>query len=194
MSTIRVGRNGQNTFVSGETTVSNVPLASEGMSDEQKVRFIESVRQMPKEKWVSALRSAGLNEEADDCERSLAAEHLLELQLTEREKRLKEILAMDEEERLPLLIAEGFEEVAASLSEKLSAGMEEHEDEGNGEENQAQEEEVGVEPSPLSNDASSDKESSVSAGDTSPVIEPEKPKKVARARASRATRSTRSKK
>jgi hypothetical protein len=37
-----------------------------------------------------------------------------------RENRLKEILAMDESEQLPLLLAEGYEEEAKKLSEKLA--------------------------------------------------------------------------
>lgn len=37
-----------------------------------------------------------------------------------RENRLKEILAMDESEQLPLLLAEGYEEEAKELSEKLA--------------------------------------------------------------------------
>lgn len=169
MGTIRIGRNKQNDFVPELVTASKQERPV--LSDEEKANLLQSIKLMPKDKWVSALRSAGLDAEADECERSLAEEHLRELELEARKKRLDEIMAMDEDEQLALLIAEGYEEEAKALSEKLavanaeSSPTEKEEvesfntektDDGNGEENQPIEGAVDGEPSELSSDAGND--------------------------------------
>lgn len=118
MGTIRVGRDAKRLYTSG--IVENRERVAPSMSDEERSKLIVSIKQMPKEKWVSALRSAGLNDEADECERSLAEEHLAELNQQARANRLEEILSMPEDEQLALLVAEGYEEVAKDLSERLS--------------------------------------------------------------------------
>ena len=120
MRTIRIGRRGESSFNPGEPGASKMPPASETMTEEQRASYIESVMRMPKEKRVSALRSVGLGAEADELERSLAEEHLRELELDARRKRLAELDELGEEERISILIAEGFEEEAKLLSEKMA--------------------------------------------------------------------------
>ena len=169
MGTIRIGRNKQKDYVPELATAA--AQSHPVFSDEEKANLLQSIKMMPKDKWVSALRSAGLEEEANDCERALAEEHLRDMKMEARKKRLAEIMAMDEVDQLSLLIAEGFEEEAKALSEKMadaksepsSTEKEEAEsfstkitDDGNGEENYPIEAKVDSEPAELS--AESDKD------------------------------------
>ena len=79
MGTIRIGRKEQVSFVPDKVQSESRQLPSETMSEEQKSNLIESIKQMPKEKWVAALRGVGLEDEANECERQLAEEHLQEM-------------------------------------------------------------------------------------------------------------------
>ena len=137
MGTIRIGRVNQKTYEAGSITTGESAQSApkKQMNEEEKAKFLESVQQLPKDKWVSALRNAGLEDEANECEKALAEEHLHELNAKNRAKRLAEIQAMDEEEQLTLLIEEGFDEEAKELSERLAIKSEEDGgvDEGNGE-------------------------------------------------------------
>ena len=154
MGTIRVGQKNPKVYQStGFTTVtaSQTKAAPKVLSEDEKKKLIDSIMQMPTDKRVAALRSAGLSKEADEYETYLADEHLRELNEENRAKRLAEIKAMPEEDQLSLLIEEGFEDEAKELSEKLALdGEGERTDEGNGEENQANETNVGGEPAELS--------------------------------------------
>jgi len=126
MGTIRIGRQGEKPFNGGSITTSPEVAAPKQMSEDEKAAFIESLKKLPKDKWVSALRNAGLNEEANECERSLAEEHLHEINAKNRAKRLAEIQAMeDEEAQLQILLDEGFTDEASALAEKLAAKAEE---------------------------------------------------------------------
>ena len=139
MGTIKVGLKNPKEFKPGGwTTASEQPVIGES----EKSALLESIRRMPREKWVSAMRSAGLNDEADECERLLAEEHLRELSLKARTERLAEIKAMPEEEQLALLVEEGFDEEAKELSERLAVVSEE-EGAGTGDENVGTESPVG---------------------------------------------------
>ena len=138
MGTIRIGRVNQKTYEAGSITTGEAAQSApkKQMNEEEKAKFLESVQQLPKDKWVSALRNAGLEEEANECEKALAEEHLRELNAKNRAKRLAEIHAMeDEEERLAVLIDEGFADEAKELAEQLSIKSEEGGglDEGTGE-------------------------------------------------------------
>lgn len=128
MGTIRVGKknpkaitpNGWSTVGSG--VVSSVAVGKKELSGEERERFIKDLLSpLPKEQWVSALREHGFVDEAADCERSLAEEHLRELNMKERAERLAAIRQLPEVEQLPLLVEEGFDEEANALHEKLSA-------------------------------------------------------------------------
>ena len=77
-----------------------------------------------------------------------------------REVRLKEILALPESEQLPILLAEGFEEEAKELSERLAEAEQENTDKDNGD---------------LSETPDDEK-----AGDDAPKDDVEQPKKPAR--------------
>ena len=66
-----------------------------------------------------------------------------------REKRLAEIMTLPVEERLPLLLEDGFTEEAQKLSEELAQGKQEHADDGTGEDNTGHEETVGGEGAEL---------------------------------------------
>jgi hypothetical protein len=126
MGTIRIGRIEKKPYNGGSITTSPEVAAPKQMSEEEKAAFMESVKKLPKDKWVSALRNAGLEEEANECEKALAEEHLHELNAKNRAKRLAEIQAMDDEEaQLQLLLDEGFTDEAGTLAEKLAAKAEE---------------------------------------------------------------------
>lgn len=128
MGTIRVGKknpkaitpNGWSTVGSG--VVSSVAAVKKELSGEERERFIRDLLSpLPKEQWVSALREHGFAAEADECERSLAEEHLRELNAKARAERLAAILQLPESEQLQLLVEEGYHEYADSLRKKLSA-------------------------------------------------------------------------
>ena len=164
MGIIRVGKKNPQAYLSGGFGASRSDAEKKVFSEDERLKLIESIKRMPKEKWVSALRSVGLTEDADECERSLAEEHLNEM----RNTRLAEIMAMDEDDRLTTLVEEGFDEEAKELSQKLSVravadnadttnSEQMTEDAGNGEEN------VGIEASV--------------AGDSSELGSDEKPEK-----------------
>jgi hypothetical protein len=126
MGTIRIGRIEKKPYNGGSITTSPEVAAPKQMSEEEKAAFIESLKKLPKDKWVSALRNAGLEQEANDCEKALAEEHLHEVNAKNRAKRLEEIQAMeDEEAQLQLLLDEGFTDEAGALAEKLAAKAEE---------------------------------------------------------------------
>lgn len=176
MGTIRVGKSSPVAYKSsGWTTVTNEDSPNT-LSEEEKASFLASVKQMPKDKWVSTLRNAGFDDEANECERLLAEEHLQELRRSSRANRLAEIKAMDEEVQLPLLIEEGFDDEAKLLSEKLSA-KQEHDDGGDGEYHEPQEERTGGEPNELSAESEKKqkrlrkKSCTKSSSKTKPVIE-----------------------
>lgn len=154
MGTIRVGKKGHKTYTSegfSTVTASAKGAVQKVLSAEEKERLLSSIMSMPVEKRVGAMRAAGLNEKADEYETFLAEEHLRKMNEANRAKRLAEIKAMPEEDQLSLLIEEGFEDEAKELSEKLALdGEGEKTDEGNGEENHGDEENVGGEPAELS--------------------------------------------
>ena len=154
MGTIKVGQKNPKTYQStGFTTVTaeKEKAAPKVLGENEKKELIEGIMRMPVEKRVAALRDAGLSQEADEYETYLADEHLRKLYEENRARRLSEIMALPEDQQLALLIEEGFEDEAKELSEKLAFAndMEKTED-GNGEENVCQEENVGGEPAELS--------------------------------------------
>ena len=168
MGVIRVGqKNPKTVSLMGGISLKAVPKARV-MDEKEKAAFIEGLKKMPKGEWVSALRNAGLDDEANDCERSLAEEHLHELNLKNRSRRLAEIQQMPEEERLPLLQEEGYDDEAKALSEKLAASKESSEEtevqsEPDGDE-EKDEEQPANEETPVD-----DKESSSEASSPNPV-------------------------
>lgn len=122
-----------------------------GMTAEEKKALIDKIMEMPKDKIVPELRKHGFNEIADITEvqmkqvQSEAQKQTdeAERQKEARESRLQEILALPDEEQLPLLLAEGYKEEAKELSERLAAekaaaeaaAEQEQTGEGTGEEN-----------------------------------------------------------
>lgn len=65
MGTIRIGQSGNDTFFyPGNAPVSSGEVKKREYSDEEKEKLVESIMMMPRSKRVSALRSAGLEEEA----------------------------------------------------------------------------------------------------------------------------------
>lgn len=124
MGKILVGQKSQKVYESGnlslgavaEKTGSNTPKKI--YTEEEKKKILDAiVTSLPKARIPAALRSSGLNEEADFYEKKFAEEE----EQMKREIRLKEILALPEEEQLPLLLAEGYNDEAKELSERLSA-------------------------------------------------------------------------
>ena len=133
MGTIKVGQKSPKTVEMGGFTVApSANVENKGMSAEEKAKLIEEIMQLPKEQIVPELRKHGLNEVADITEAQMkqaeadakaakeAAEK--EAEKKKREDRLNEILALPVEEQLPLLLAEGYEDEAKELSERLAAG------------------------------------------------------------------------
>lgn len=162
MGTIRVGKNNPKEFMSSGWTSVTETAAPLVMSEEKKAEVMESLKDLPESEWVVTLRNHGLVDEANDCERSLAEKHLRELGVEARKRRLAEIDALPESERLSLLIEEGFDEEAKILARKLSEDAigAEKTDDGNGEENQPQDVVVDVEPIDLSSDGEKKEEDS----------------------------------
>lgn len=135
MGQIRVGQKKQGTYRStGFSTVANkaeeTPKPA-AMSKESKDKLMEKIMSLLEAERVAAMRDNGLSDEADKYETFLAEEHLREINEENRKKRLAEIETLSEEERLPLLIEEGFEEEAKELSEKLSKKEEGKEEKAN---------------------------------------------------------------
>ncbi len=167
MGVIRVGRRNQKTIdLMGGISLKAAPK-KRVMDEKEKAAFIEGLRQMPKDKWVSTLRAVGLDDEANECERALAEEHLHEINLKNRANRLSEIMQMPEEEQLPLLQAEGYDEEAKVLSEKLAASQEssdetevQSEPDSEKEEEPVEEETPADEETPVDDKESSSEESS----------------------------------
>lgn len=91
------------------------------MTQESRKQLAETLMHLPKDKIIPAMRSAGLDDEANELEQQFAQEHLMEM----RQQRLAEIYAMPEDEQLGVLIAEGYTEEAKELSERLAAEKEE---------------------------------------------------------------------
>lgn len=95
------------------------------MSAEDRKKIYDGLMTLPKDRQIPALRSAGLDEEADLLEQQRAEEHLEEL----RQERLDAINALPVEERMVALIEGGFTEEAKALSEQLAAEKKAEEEE-----------------------------------------------------------------
>ena len=145
MGTIRVGQKSPKTVDMGGFTVAPVNNGAtqnkSGMTAEEKAKKIEEIMLLPKEQIVPELRKQGFNEVADITEAQMKQADAEAAKEKARYDRLAEIKAMPEEEQLPLLLAEGFEDEAKELSEKLALEQQQEQTgEGSGEENQGQEE------------------------------------------------------
>lgn len=148
MGTIRVGQKSPKTVDMGGFTVvpNGATNENKGMTAEEKAKLIEKIGNLPKEQIVPELRKHGFNELADITEAQMkqadaeaeAANKAADAEAEEkkREIRLNEILSLPVEEQLPLLLAEGYEDEAKALSEKLAAEQEQEKtDAGTGDEN-----------------------------------------------------------
>ena len=146
MGTIRVGQKSPKTVNMGGFTVvpNGATNENKGMTAEEKAKLIEKIGNLPKEQIVPELRKHGFNEIADITEAQMkqadaeAAKKAADAEAEEkkREIRLNEILSLPVEEQLPLLLAEGYEDEAKALSEKLAAEQEQEKtDAGTGDEN-----------------------------------------------------------
>ena len=133
------------------------PTLQKIYTEEEKEKIINAiVGSLPKARIPAALRSAGLNEEADMYEKKFAEEE----EAKRRAVRLGEIRELPESEQLPILLAEGYEEEAKELSERLAEAEQENTDKDNGD---------------LSETPDDEK-----AGDDAPKDDVEQPKKPAR--------------
>lgn len=124
MGIIIVGQKKQKTVNMGGVTIvpnSGVNVANKGgMTAEEKKALVEKIMEMPKDQIVPELRKHGFTDIADITEAQMK-EAEKEAQEDAREKRLAEIMALPVDERLPLLLAEGYEDEAKKLSEELAA-------------------------------------------------------------------------
>ena len=143
MGTIRVGQKSPKTVAMGGFTIApdNGATNTENkpsLSAEEKSRIVKNIMQLPKDQIVPALRKHGFNDIADIAEAEMKEEAEEEAKANARKNRLAEIMAMSVEEQLPLLLAEGYEDEAKELSERLAAEQEHGQkktDDGTGEEN-----------------------------------------------------------
>lgn len=124
MGSIIVGQKKQRTVNMGGVTIvpnSGVNVANKGgMTAEEKKALVEKIMEMPKDQIVPELRKHGFTDIADITEAQMK-EAEKDAQEDAREKRLAEIMALPVDERLPLLLAEGYEDEAKKLSEELAA-------------------------------------------------------------------------
>ena len=142
MGTIIVGQKKQQTVDMGGVTVAPIQNITSGkkqeLSAEEKARIVKNIMALPKDQIVPALRKNGFNDIADITEAEMKADAEAMAKADAREKRLAEIKALPVEEQLPLLLAEGYEDEAKELSERLAAEQEhdqEKTDDGTGKEN-----------------------------------------------------------
>lgn len=207
MGTIRVGQKSPKTVDMGGFTVvpNGATNENKGMTAEEKAKLIEKIGNLPKEQIVPELRKHGFNELADITEAQMkqadaeaeaakkaadaeaakkAAEAEAEAEEKKREIRLNEILSLPVEEQLPLLLAEGYEDEAKALSEKLAAEQEQEKtDAGTGDENTGTEAPADGTTSEL-NDEGTGEANMPNAGT---VEEPEPEKKTAKAATTKKT-------
>lgn len=199
MGTIKVGQKSPKTVDMGGFTIApnNGGASAQnngGMSAEAKAKKIEEIMQLPKEQIVPELRKHGFTEIADITEAQMKKAEAETAKENARENRLAEIKAMPEEEQLPLLLAEGFEDEAKELSEKLALEQEQQQEqtgEGSGGENLGQEEVADGGESELNTEGEGDGTTAdnaaapENAGDAAPAdaapAEPEKKPKTPKA-------------
>jgi len=127
MGSIIVGQKKQKTVDMGNVTIVpniGVNVANKGgMTAEEKKALVEKIMEMQKDQIVPELRKHGFNDIADITEAQMKEAEKYE-QEAARENRLAEIMALPVDERLPLLLAEGYEDEAKKLSEELAAEQE----------------------------------------------------------------------
>ena len=180
MGTIKVGQKSPKTVEMGGFTVAPVNNGAtqnkSGMTAEEKARIVKNIMDLPKDQIVPALRKNGFNDIADITEAEMKKEAEEEAKANARKNRLAEIMAMPVEEQLPLLLAEGYEDEAKELSERLAAEQnvgQEKTDDGTGEDNQGTEVPADGTEAELNDDGAGEAPESAEA----PAEEPEKKKR-----------------
>ena len=111
---IRVGKSNPKPFTADTSFNLNQGKQSQTYTADERKALVDSLMRLPKEKVIPALRSAGLDDEANALEQKMAQEHLGEM----RKEKLAEIMALPEEERLTALLDNGFTEEAAAESKR----------------------------------------------------------------------------
>lgn len=141
MGKIRIGKDGKKSYESMGPIVPTANLVEKKQEDverryseEDKERIRKEVMSLPREQIVPELRRRGLNDLAELVEKGMKEQEAFAAEIARKAKekedakrkeesraqRLEEIKAMPEEEQLPLLLAEGYEDEARELSEKLA--------------------------------------------------------------------------
>jgi len=183
MGTIKVGQKNQKTVDMGGFTVAHTTNVAtnenkNGMTAEEKAKKIEEIMQLPKEQIVPELRKQGFNEVADITEAQMKQADAEAAKEKARYDRLAEILVLPVEEQLSLLLAEGYEDEAKELSERLAAEQQEQTGEGTGDENIGTEAPADGTTAELNDDGAGEApESAEAPTDAAPAEEPEKKKK-----------------
>ena len=187
MGTIKVGQKNPKTVEMGGFTVvpaNNGATKESKLSAEEKARIVKNIMALPKDQIVPALRKNGFNDIADITEAEMKKADEEAAKEEAREKRLAEIMAMPVEEQLPLLLAEGYEDEAKELSERLAAEQEQNQektDEGTGEDNQGAEAPADGTTSDLNDEGAGAGTEAPESGEApaaaAPAEEPEKQKK-----------------
>lgn len=185
MGTIKVGQKNPKTVEMGGFTVApanNGATKESKLSAEEKARIVKNIMALPKDQIVPALRKNGFNDIADITEAEMKKADEEAAKEEACEKRLAEIMAMPVEEQLPLLLAEGYEDEAKELSERLAAEQEQEKtDEGTGEENTGTEAPADGTTTDLNDEGTGEgageAPESTEAPAEAPAEEPEKPKR-----------------
>lgn len=180
MGTIRVGQKSPKTVEMGGFTVApanNGATKESKLSAEEKARIVKNIMALPKDQIVPALRKNGFNDIADITEAEMKKADEEAAKEEARESRLAEIKAMPVEEQLPLLLAEGYEDEAKELSERLAAEQQEQTGEGTGDENIGTEAPADGTTAELNDEGAGEApESAEAPADAAPAEEPEKKK------------------
>lgn len=111
---IRVGRSNPKPFDGDASINLHVGKQKQTYTEDERKALVDSLMRLPKDKIIPALRSAGLDKEADETEQKFAQEHLAEL----RKDKVAEIMALPEEERIAALLDAGFNEEADAESKR----------------------------------------------------------------------------
>lgn len=111
---IRVGKSNPKPFTADTSFNLNSGKQSQTYTADERKALVDSLMRLPKDKVIPALRSAGLDDEANALEQKMAQKHLDEM----RKEKLAEIMALPEDERLAALLDNGFTEEAAAESKR----------------------------------------------------------------------------
>ncbi len=111
---IQIGKSNPKPFTADAVFALHNAKQKPTYTEDERKALVASLMRLPKDKVVPALRSAGLDAEADELEQKMAQSHLVEL----RKEKVTEIMKLSEGERVAALLDAGFNEEAAAESKR----------------------------------------------------------------------------